>query len=38
LRILACRFGYHDVPVAELGGDAMIDHFDELAGVLASLA
>ena len=26
------RFGYHDVPVEELGADAVIDHFDELVG------
>lgn len=38
LPVVTCRFGYHDVPVAELGGDAMIDHFDELTGVLESLA
>lgn len=38
LPVVTCRFGYHDVPVAELGGDAMIDHFDELPGVLESLA
>jgi phosphoglycolate phosphatase len=38
LPVITCRFGYHDVPVAELGGDAMIDHFDELAGVLAGLS
>ncbi|QZH75188.1 MAG: HAD-IA family hydrolase [Erythrobacter sp.] len=34
LPVVTCRFGYHDVPIAELGGDAMIDHFDELGGVL----
>lgn len=38
LPVVTCRFGYHDVPVAELGGDAMIDHFDELGQVLESLA
>ncbi|GGD47798.1 HAD-IA family hydrolase [Erythrobacter arachoides] len=37
LPVVTCRFGYHDVPVAELGGDAMIDHFDELVGVLRAL-
>ncbi|RIV87671.1 HAD-IA family hydrolase [Aurantiacibacter zhengii] len=35
--VVTCRYGYHDVPVDELGGDAMIDHFDELAGVLEGL-
>ncbi|RPF70887.1 HAD-IA family hydrolase [Aurantiacibacter spongiae] len=34
------RYGYHDVPVEELGGDAMIDHWNELLptleGVLTS--
>jgi len=37
LPVVTCRYGYHDVPVDELGGDAMIDHFDELVGVLESL-
>ncbi|MCB2066599.1 MAG: HAD-IA family hydrolase [Erythrobacter sp.] len=37
LPVITCRFGYHDVPVAELGGDVMIDHFDELPSVLESL-
>ena len=31
------RYGYHDVPLAELGGDAMIDHYDELVAVLEGL-
>ena len=31
------RYGYHDVPVDELGGDVMIDHYDELVGALANL-
>ena len=35
--VVTCRYGYHDVPVDELGGDAMIDHFDELASVLEAL-
>ena len=34
---VALRFGYHDVPVADLGGDVLIDHFDELLGALARL-
>jgi len=38
LPVVTYRFGYHDVPVAELGGDAMIDHFDELVDVLENLA
>ncbi len=37
LQVVTCRYGYHDVPVDELGGDAMIDHFDELVGVLEDL-
>ena len=37
LPVVTCRYGYHDVPVDELGGDAMIDHFDELVSVLESL-
>jgi phosphoglycolate phosphatase len=32
------RFGYHDVPVDQLGGDAMIDHFDALVPTLEQLA
>lgn len=35
--VVTCRYGYHDVPVEDLGGDAMIDHFDELVGVLEGL-
>jgi phosphoglycolate phosphatase len=37
LPVVTYRYGYHDVPVDELGGDIMIDHFDELVGVLADL-
>ena len=29
--------GYHDMPVADLGADALIDHYDELVGVLERL-
>ena len=36
--VVGCRFGYHDVPVAELGGDALIDDLGELVGALESLA
>lgn len=35
--VVTYRFGYHDVPLAELGGDVMIDHFDELVGALGRL-
>ncbi len=35
--VVTYAHGYHDVPVNALGGDVMIDHFDELAGVLAGL-
>lgn len=38
LPVVTCRYGYHDVPVDELGGDAMIDRFEELVGVLEALA
>ncbi|MEL1249740.1 HAD-IA family hydrolase [Aurantiacibacter gilvus] len=34
---IAYRYGYHDVPVAELGADAVIDHFNQLVGTLESL-
>lgn len=36
--VVTYRFGYHDVPVDELGADAMIDHFDELVPALQRLA
>lgn len=29
--------GYHDMPVGELGADAVIEHFDELVPILESL-
>ncbi len=35
--VVTYRYGYHDVPVSELGGDAMIDHFDELVSALEDL-
>ena len=35
--VVACRFGYHDVPVEELGGEALIDGLDELVHPLRSL-
>jgi phosphoglycolate phosphatase len=34
---VALSFGYNDVPVAELGADAVIDHYDELVPALAAL-
>ncbi len=34
---VVCAFGYNDLPPAELGGDAVIDHFDELASAVAGL-
>ena len=34
---VALRFGYHDVPVAQLGGDVLVDHWNELVGALESL-
>ncbi len=37
LPVVACRYGYHDVPVQDLGGDVMIDNFDELVAVLEDL-
>lgn len=35
--VITYRYGYHDVPMDELGGDVMIDHFDELAASLGDL-
>lgn len=37
LPVVTYRYGYHDVPSAELGGDAMIDHFDDLVLTLRDL-
>lgn len=37
LPVITYRYGYHDVPMEELGGDAMMDHFDELVDVLQRL-
>lgn len=37
LPVVTYRYGYHDVPVDQLGGDAMIDHFDELAQALETI-
>jgi len=35
--VVALSFGYADVPVEELGGDVLIDHFSELVGALEKL-
>ena len=34
---IAVSFGYNDLPLDELGADAVIDHFDELVGALEKL-
>ena len=34
---VAVTFGFSDRPVADLGADAMIDHFDDLVGALEKL-
>lgn len=38
LPVVALSFGYNNVPVDELGGDVLIDHFDELVRALEKLA
>jgi phosphoglycolate phosphatase len=35
--VVALSFGYNDLPAEELGADAVIDHYDELVGVLEEL-
>jgi len=35
--VVALSFGYNDLPVHELQADAVIDHYDELVGVLERL-
>ena len=35
--VVALSFGYNDMPAAELGADAVIDHYDELIGALERL-
>jgi phosphoglycolate phosphatase len=35
--VVALSFGYNDAPAAELGADAVIDHYDELVGALERL-
>ncbi|HEU0066446.1 MAG TPA: phosphoglycolate phosphatase [Sphingomonas sp.] len=37
LPVVACSFGFLQQPVEQLGADAIIDHYDELLGVLAKL-
>jgi phosphoglycolate phosphatase len=37
LPVIAVDFGYTDVPVAELGPDRVISHFDQLAAACAAL-
>ena len=34
---IVLSFGYNDLSPAELGGDVVIDHFDDLAGAVAGL-
>jgi phosphoglycolate phosphatase len=34
---VACSFGFLQQPVEALGADGVIDHFDELIGVLQGL-
>ncbi|WP_340586836.1 HAD-IA family hydrolase [Erythrobacter alti] len=36
--VVACRFGYHDVPVSELGGDVLIDDLYHLVPALENLS
>lgn len=36
--VVLVSFGYTEIPVAELGGDVIIDHFDALDAALAKLA
>lgn len=35
--VIVVSFGYTDIPAAELGGDILIHHYDELAGALLRL-
>ena len=37
LPVIACSFGYSDLPANELGADAVIGHFEELADAVAAL-
>ena len=36
--VVALSFGYNDLPAAELGADAVIDHYDDLIETLGRLA
>jgi phosphoglycolate phosphatase len=36
--VVLVSFGYTEIPVRDLGGDAIIDHFDALDAAIASLA
>ncbi len=38
VKVVGVSFGYTDVPVSELGADAVIDHYDDLVGALAALS
>ena len=38
IKSVAVTFGYAHVPVEELGADALIDHFDDLAGTLVEIS
>lgn len=35
--VIAVSFGFNDVPPAQLGADAVIDHFDELVKILSQI-
>ena len=37
LPVIAVPFGYTDIPVRNLGPDAVIDHYDDLVGAIAKL-
>ena len=38
VRSVAVTFGYAHVPYDELGADALINHFDDLAGALVDIS
>ncbi len=38
LPVIVCRFGYTKGPAEELGGDLIIDHFDDLGDAIKALA
>ena len=38
IAVIVCRFGYTKGPAEDLGGDRIIDHFDELAGVITAMS